>query len=303
MDKGWNFKVYVEDNHDFPGIGINIQTYIVQDVPPILVVGSEYSIGNPISLTAGDTTSVSFNARIQDNNGEGDILGGDGVLFDSGAPVDSCTADDHNCYPVPNCTLNSAYGNSSQAELQCTAYVWFNANASTDWKAHINVQSDIGRLSSLSDSSAVQVQALSGLSVFESSIEYGSLSLGATSPTSQTVTLQNVGNQVTDVLVQGTDMTFGTSVLPHSQQHFHESNPGFTYGSGDYALVDTASAGDETVGCLNRNLQVRTTHYDSTPDEQFYWKIQIPTTIAAGTYFGTINVIQTPLDTCTGTLY
>ncbi|MBI5467011.1 MAG: hypothetical protein HY975_02235, partial [Candidatus Kerfeldbacteria bacterium] len=173
-----------------------------------------------------------------------------------------------------------------------------------DWRLHANPTDGTNSPTALTDSNAIQVGALAAISVPETEIAYGSLALGADSAT-QTTTFQNVGNQVIDVTVQGTDMTSGSNTLVASQEKFHHTSSTFDWASGGgFSLTTTTPvAGNETNGCLNRDLAVRAVHGTGTEDEAIYWKLRVPSAQASGTYAGTTHVGSIASTACTGTLY
>lgn len=92
-------------------------------------------------------------------------------------------------------------------------------------------------------------------------------------------------------------MVSGGNNIPRAQQHWAPSS-GFTWGSNDYTLLETASVGTAANGCADRSIAVTTDHTSYTTS-QIFWKLKIPDTQAAGTYNGTNYFYATPND-CSG---
>ena len=187
--------------------------------------------------------------------------------------------------------------------LTCDFEIWFNATASGNWEVSATVTDGLGDVNFTDSDVNSTVSALSGIGVVESGITYGTVSVGGDS-SYQTTTMENLGNQVNDVLLSGTAMTSGSNSIPASQQKWHHTNADFDWSTGGgYTLVTSASAGDDTAGCLNRNMAVRNVHDTGTEDEAIAWKIRIPVAQESGSYTGLNTFSTTASDSCTGTAY
>ncbi|MBU1017613.1 hypothetical protein KKA33_01135, partial [Patescibacteria group bacterium] len=290
------------------------QFVTVTDVAP--VIGS-YGMTDTLSIAAGGYDTYDYTAVISDDNGEADIVGVAGWLYDDTAidlTAGECTEDENDCYKdSDDCSLNTSYGTNVEVEATCSMNVWFNANASTAWKGHVNPADETTTVTDGSDSSGQTNSALQGITVSNvSSIAYGTVALGEVSVRKETA-MGNVGNQGIDVYITGMDMTCtaggcGSNIIGKAQQKWYHSDVDFNWNDaatdpGPYILV--GSNGDTTGvgGCANRNIPVRDAHASTANDESVWWKLKIPDTQASGEYAGTNTFTTTADDTCTGTQY
>jgi hypothetical protein len=303
-----NYYIFIQDNHNFSDGGTGGSgTYAVTNVAPTLI---SYSVSG-ITLSAGASTSPSYTVTISDNNGGSTLTGCTAALYDSGAislSSGTCTANEKNCYPGVSCSPGTPSG--AQLTYTCSwasTPVWFNADYSSSWKMHANPTDGVNSPTGLADSSSISTNALQANDASPATISYGSLALGADSAV-QTVTFKNMGNQVLDVLINGDVLTSGSNTIAVSQEKFHETSSTFGWGdtptaAGPYALVTSSSAGSETTGCLNRDLQVRAVHGTGTEDESIYFILRVPSAQMSGTYSATIYYTAAASNTCSGTLY
>lgn len=297
-----NVEIFVVDSHAFVGDGASTQSYTVTDVAPTITSSNQYST-TAITLTAGTSTAKSYTVVVSDNNGGSDLVSTSAVLYDSTAislASGTCSASDTNCYSGVSCSPGVPSG--ANLTYTCDFTVWFNANASSGWKMHANPADGQGAVTTLTDSNAIAVGALQAISIPEASIAYGALSLGATS-SGVAITLQNVGNQTLDVLVQGSDMarTGGGATISLAQQKWHNTSSTFDYSTTGNTLVSNAAgATTKATGCADRNVAVRAAHASGVgSDENLYWKLQMPSAQMAGTYTG-INTLAASASTqCT----
>lgn len=297
-----NVKIYLRDSSSTKlqdGGTNNSQSFSVTDVAP---TAAGFNIGtNPIIPLAGSSVTQSYTATLTDNNGYADIESAFGAIYVSPATLTgtgTCTTDSElNCYDTAVCNLSD--GSGANVTVTCGVVgnlftTWFNITPSSSWKAHVSA---VGASTySLDAEGTFTVNALNAISIDEASIPYGTLALGGTS-SSKTITLQNAGNTITDVLIQGNLMVSGGNNIPRAQQHWAPSS-GFTWGSNDYTLLETASVGTAANGCADRSIAVTTDHTSYTTS-QIFWKLKIPDTQAAGTYNGTNYFYATPND-CSG---
>jgi len=310
----YNYKVYVEDQHNFPASGTAAQTYDVIEMAPVITGWTTTDNING-TITAGGSDVISYAVAIEDYNGDNDISNVEGRFFDKlGGTLNTCTANEKNCYIQTSCTLGSvssptgagtktAMGLDKDLTADCSATVWFNANASNGWEFHVNPTDSGSVVTGLADTAVSKVvAALSAIGVTPATIAYGSLAVNTDSSFLSSA-LQNQGNQIIDVLVSGTNMTSGSDTIAAAQQKWNEINADFTWSSSGVALVTSASVGGESNGCLNRDLAVRAVHGTATEDESIAWKIHIPLAQASGSYTGTNTFATTSNSSCTGTLY
>jgi hypothetical protein len=310
----YGFKVYVEDNHNFPAVGTDSQTYTVTDVPPQVM---SYSGPDTPAPSAGGSDDISFIVTIHDDNGDNDVTSVNGVFYDTAAKSLTsglCASAEKDCYLAATCTPanvstpagtgKTAAGTDNELTASCTVTVWFNADYSDGWKAHVNVSDGTHDITSSADSGAVTNPALLGINVTEAGIVYGTVAIGGTSQAVET-SMGNMGNQTLDVYVNGTPMTSGSYSIPVSQQKWYHTSAPFDWDAspgneGPFALAETPSGTTAAGGCVNRNILVRPVHDSSSTNESVYWKLRIPSSQQAGSYSGQNTFSTTSGDTCTG---
>jgi photosystem II stability/assembly factor-like uncharacterized protein len=256
------------------------QTLSVEDMNPYPI---SYTMTDGYDPVAGSSDGVIFTIRYEDTNGGDDVTNVIGYFKSGNAVSLACTANENNCYVDASCTLDSGVGTANQVDAVCSADVWYNADSGS-WYAWGRPTDDNGTINFGIYSSVVDTVAeLSAVNVAESSIDYGFLRLGTTSA-EQTVTLQNLGNTVIDVGIQGADMTSASGTIPRANQEWSDSS-GFAFGGGN-PLVETAGTGGAVAGCYDGSLAVRSAHDSTAADETLYWLLQAPLGLPAGTYTG-----------------
>ena len=189
--------------------------------------------------------------------------------------------------------------------------VWFNANAS-DYDVQAQADDDNGTTDFADAEVALTNPALSGIDVFEPVIDYGSLTVSTASEGS-VASIGNVGNQVIDVLIEGDNMctdypTCAAEVISVAQQKWHNASISFEWfdaeaDPGPWVMLDTASVGAETDGCINRDIAVRVENDIDNTNELIYLKIQIPEEQELGSYTSSTTFSAAASNSCTGTLH
>lgn len=302
-------KFFVEDGHSF-NAAVESKDFEVTDVAPVL---GTYTTTDNAVLTAGGSDTVSYSVTITDNNGDGDVTNVAGYLFED-TTIDlvagACSADENNCYITASCTLSgqttgtgkTAQGSDITLSAACAPTVWWNATSGLNWEVSVNPTDSgvIGLVTNFAQSNGnIEVNAVQAINVIEGAIAYGTVALGGTS-SGQTTTMENYGNQVLDVLIQGTDMTGTPSgTIAAGQQKWHNTSAAFDYATAGNVLVTSSSgATTKAAGCADRNMAVRNDHTVTTENENMYWKIQIPAAQVAGSYTGTNTFAATASSTC-----
>lgn len=248
-----------------------------------------------IDLNENTTKMVYVHGQYTDNNGCADVAASGTLAFKfyrSGVGGGSdCSQNDSSCYDQNSTSYNCnpsmasnpcAGGTQISANYECSVPLQFFADATDagtynaqNWVALITAYDETS--ASGSASSTTEINTLTALDVTPS-INYGSLSLGATSGYDATSTITNTGNN--DALntdLSGTPMACTVGTIPVANQHYSITG-GFTY-SGALALSSTPT----TYGLsLNKATSVGT---PSTKD--IYWKIQIPGSGLSGSCSGT----------------
>ena len=299
----YNVKIYLRDSSStkLQDNGTNNNhSYTITDVPPVI---SNFNVGNdPLIPAAGGSVNQTFTATITDNNGYADVDSAFGVIYTSPATLTSAgactTASELNCYNAPVCSLSG--GSGTNVTVTCGGAgnlitTWFNITPGSNWKAHVSAVGGTTTYS-FNTEGTFTVNPLNAINVAESSVSYGIIPLGGTSD-AKTITLQNAGNVITDVLISGTNMTSGGNVISRVQQRWSPSSV-FTWGSNDYALLETASVGSAVNGCSDRSIAVTTNHAEYITST-IYWKLKIPDIQPSGNYTGTNYFYATP-NNCSG---
>jgi len=309
----YNAYVFIVDQHGYQGSGTSTQTYSVADVAPAL---TSYTVTHSPTLAAGGSDTVDYYLDLSDANGYADVTNVKGVFFDSSSVNNYCTLNDNNCYIHSSCTPSNQSGPNLRATCQST--VWFNSNASTVWKVQAKPTTDLGvsDLPNLLDADNKTIPPLQGIDIVQSSIGYGTIAIGGTSMATET-SMGNAGNQRIDVKVDGDNMCIDSyqatcptpDYVPLGQQKWYHTPDPFDWddpptGAGPYTLVDTASGTGDATGCLNRNIYVRPDHASTSTNESIYWKLRIPSSLKAGSYYGRNTFAAAPESACsTGVPY
>jgi len=301
----YNVYVFLKNSNGVVDAGTgNQQSYTVADVAP---VWTSYTASDSPAPSAGGSDTVDYSVALSDGNGDNDVTNVKGVFFDSGATNHDCTANENNCYIHSSCTLNAAYGNSTEVEGQCQVTVWYNANSGSAWKVQTEVTDETNNVEFADLSSTITNPALQGVNVVEANIAYGALAVGTPS-SGQSISAANAGNQISDLLVSGSNMctdypTCSGYTIPREQQKWAQADTiNFNWDSQGHILRASASTGDaDTNGCANVDMAVRTDHTSNSLNENLFWKLKIPDVQETGSYTGANTIQTTGLTSCTGT--
>ena len=271
-----DYYAYIFDNHTLGAAENGISgSFTINNATP--TVGS--ITPGAISLVENSTTTATSSCTVTDNNGYEDLASVIAILYDSNATNSSCGADNNTCYPSIACATSSC--SSNQCNASCSADVWYYANASDGWEWEVTATDD-GALSGNNTSATTTVTSLIALDVAESTIDYGSLNLGATS-SQATTTVVNTGNVSLDSFISGTDMTCQLGSIVSTQQHYSTST-GFSWADGGALSTSPASS--------SLDLPQRTS---GSVSDYIYWLLKIPDTGAGGSCTGT-NTIEAATD-------
>jgi uncharacterized delta-60 repeat protein len=292
--------VFTVDSNGLQGTGSSVSGYAVTDMPPSIAT---YAV-NDISPTAGGSVNASFSVLVSDDNGWDDIDTVDGLIYDSNATTLSsgtCAANEKNCYLHPSCS--KVQSSSTQVTATCDGIVtWFNIDPTSPgvWKAHANAFDSSHTVVGADSATDISVGSLSAVAVAETSLAYGGIPVGGTSPTSLPTTLANVGNIPIDIGIHGTDMVAGSNSIPAAQQHWAVSSD-FSWGASDHALVNSETVpGSADQGCANESVAVRAAHGSVSTDKNAYWKLRIPNPQPTGSYSGSNTFTSIVDGLCTG---
>lgn len=313
---------YVIDNHEFAATDTASYDYAVTNVAPVV---DSFDTLSTITLTAGSSVPYTVTVNVHDNNGDGDLDTANGKIFDT---TNACSSDNNDCYVQATCTYDThstgsgktAKGSAAGAVVTCSySAVYFNANASSTWNAYAQVIDDVAQTGTL-DSGNFTVNALTAIDIQDSTgvtganISYEALAPGSNSGTfndaGATVALANVGNQLFDSTIFGSDMCTswttpytncgGDSISANQQQWTTDNTQ--VYGTGvagtDYVALTGASS-TPTASCTGatRNtidtsagsgttLSIRNAYTDYSVNVPVYFGIAIPGGQPSGSYTG-----------------
>ena len=245
-----------------------------------------------IALTEGTSTNIYITASTTDLNGYADMVSATSTLYRSSLGS-SCNSSLSSCYQIAStsCAFSNCSGNS--CSLTCTAPVEYFADptdigsvyAADNWLSRIAVQDSTG-LRDTQASFGVELLTLHGLALQTASINFGTLSAGQnTGSTNATTTINNTGNALIDIQLLGTDMASGGSTIAVGQQQYATTT--FSYGSCALCQYLSGSATNVTIG-------IPKTSSTSTPTTgNVYWGINVPTGTGAASFTGTNTFIAT----------
>jgi hypothetical protein len=260
---------------------------MVANSAPTLI---SYQNEGALNVSGGGSAKVLFSATVRDTNGASDVLGAKGVFFDADAVGNRCSAHTTDCYANPVCVVTSL--NDMDAKVDCTVEIQYNANAGSNWKAHVIPVDSQGEYLDLPDSETPrEVPALTAINQTEVKLQYELTAPGEVSPVVVT-TLTNLGNQPVDVLIGGTDLVSPSGTLPRGSQKWSLKSD-FDYETEGFALVETPIAGETAEqGCANVSLPVRDEELKDSTDVSVYWKVLIPKFLKADVYQGSVSFAQ-----------
>ena len=276
--------------------------------------GNEVMTATPTSsvdLTEGTTRRIYYTGTLEDLNGCKEIESGTNnpitvtshriSVADPGGDSNSYNQTSTYFADMPNfnqCTLtNCAGGSDTQLEYSCYHDFQYYADITTTntpkgtgeseyWEVEITIRDQDNLFSSSSTMPRLfEIYPLTAVDV-SSSINYGSLSLGATS-TEQSLSIVNTGNDnTTDLDMAGTDMTCTTGTIASENQFY-------TLTSESYGSAPTLSNSSSTI---DFNLAKRTSTLGGQSASIVYWKLNIPTDEGslAGSCIGTTTIYATP---------
>jgi hypothetical protein len=169
----------------------------------------------------------------------------------------------------------------------CTADFYYHADptdvgsllyAGETWRALLRVVDGSGLIATATAPS-IDLMTLRALDV-GSTINYGSVAANSdTGSSNATTTVQNIGNDMIDVSIVGTNLTDGvSSIIPVTQQRFATST--FTYGSCVFCTALSASSTNYEVDLTKPTTTV------STIVDDLFWGIAIPFGVAGTAHQG-----------------
>jgi hypothetical protein len=254
-------------------------------------MADDYSGGTITGLNSGSTKTVHVNGVVSDDNGFDDIFQVSVVLFRT-TKTSSCSADKNDCYSgntSASCSLNTAYGDSIQAQYDCEfALEYFidgtdsnSANSGDEWTVEVIVEDDDAETDT--DTTVTKdIETLLSLNI-PATIDFGTLALGASTTDANNVemSITQYGNVNADVEVSGASLTCDSSdgVIPLGNIEWSLSDVGY------------GSQNDLTGSAVDTNFGIATRTDEASPlIKKLYWEILIPTTGVEGDCSGTTVV-------------
>jgi len=244
--------------------------------------------GSDIVLTPNATTSVSVSFTVQDSNGCNDVFF-NGFVTSTAYRVGvggACSADNLNCYTVTTTTHNCT-ANASTSNATATFGIYYFAD-STDgasssypsdvWEGYVAVSDAANSTDTGTSTASVEVGVLTAIDVTTSSINYGTVSAGTdTGSTNEVATTTNVGNSSTTLRLHAVStLASGSNSIATSSQEYATSS--FAFGAG-VDLTDSVT----TVGGFLLTSPTSTASYA----QPTFWGLEVPGGTATGTYTGT----------------
>lgn len=182
------------------GIAQNVtvitQLEVGNSAPEVLNVSIEG--GNSFDLIANSTRNLTVYAVLRDYNGDVDINVSNLTIFDSVASSYGGASDNNNHYTNSSCIVDTNFGDSSDANVTCTVYLWYYANNAT-WNVSIYAK-DTSGLSSV-NSVRLTINTLLALGLPDS-IDYGIVNSTYISD-ERIINITNFGNVLTNFSVSG----------------------------------------------------------------------------------------------------
>ncbi len=236
------------------------------------ISGATINSGSAITLTEGATTSVSITGTVSDNNSCRDLISVKIAIHKEGEICTSASdaLNSDICYfyedtsPSTDVSCSSMFDSTYVAQASFDVYYYADPG---NWLVTITA-GDSSSSEGTGDSSTVVLNSLMSLDV-TSSIDYGSIFVGATSSSDNTVTVTNTGNSEIDFSVSGSDATCTTGTIPVENQEFSLSS--FNYGLGANLSNSPTNIDSDLIAPA----------YNSIPiSDIVYWQIEVPSAVA-----------------------
>ncbi|NIO21306.1 MAG: hypothetical protein GTN76_11365 [Candidatus Aenigmarchaeota archaeon] len=240
------------------------------------VVGNIYFTPSPIDLSSCGTVTIWCNATVTDANGYNDVQAANVTFWDEAATNEGNSDDNSNHYTNVSCTLNSGSGSTVQANCSLTLQYYANP---ANWTCKVYANDTGGE--SDSNSSNVTVNSLIALDA-DNTIDFLTLSPGATSSDDVNNTVTNCGNVIMDLNLSGTNLTNTTATVANitvGNVHYNVTDYYQDYATLMTALTNTSTWADFSLAKRTNGVSTNKT----------YWKISIPGSIENLIYTGTIT--------------
>jgi hypothetical protein len=219
-----------------------------------------------IDLNAGSTKYVTCTSIIIDTETWESITTINATIWDTVASAESSADDNNNHYTNTSCNLGNNDTLNSRP-VTCGFSLQYYSNSST-WTCKIRTYNST--LDLASNETNTTVNSLVSLDVPETSVNFGALNLGNTSPNDANITITNTGNIKIDVDISGTDFSCSSGSLGYNYTRYSDT-PESEY-TAMTELTNEASS-------LNLNVP-KSTGTDSI--KPIFWKISLPSSGIGG---------------------
>jgi hypothetical protein len=188
---------------NYENVTVDTKVNITSSKP--VITNIEIQQGNAtITLNAGMTREIICNVTVQDYNGWDDVTAVNATFFDGNSVTMADPDNENNHYTNTSCILN---GNNGQYESywECGFDVWYYANNGSNWICNataIDAYYPTNNNFSHSNHNITTIDPLYAINV-TSLIDYGPMSVGDTSPESETANITNFGNMPVNVSLFG----------------------------------------------------------------------------------------------------
>jgi hypothetical protein len=182
------------------GIGGNITVLTRLDVgnsaPEVLSVSTSY--GNSLDLSPNSTKEITINAIVRDYNGETDFNNSVATFFDNTSVAYGSADDNNNHYTNSSCSIDTSYGDETEANVSCNLDIWYYANnASWNVSVYISDKAGLGVIGSIK----TPVNTLLSFDV-PTLIDYGTVNATLVSD-EVIVNVTNFGNVISNLTLEG----------------------------------------------------------------------------------------------------
>ena len=243
----------------------------------VTVEDSLTSPANEIDLTPANTTSVMCSAIAEDPEGSAAIQSAAAEMFSSASSAGSPDSNnDH--YTNSSCLINESYGNSSQAQINCSFEIEYYARSGS-WTCQINTTDNYSASTIESDTTSINTLLAIGV---DSPMEFGEVDARSVSPEKEAnvtnygnvpinLTLNGYGN----VTLDGNSMECGAQdiIIGYMKYNLTASNSSnLTLAQSEAIYENLTSA--PTVKELNLNFRQSDVSNDAI--HQTYWRVYVP---------------------------
>ncbi len=255
------------------------QVIVPSSTPTVSNVGLRDIDGGTIQLTAGSDNIVLYcNARATDDNGFGDVAAAWATIYNGTSA--GASADPNTRYDNGSCSLSG--GGGSTVNINCSFNVQHEAVNGT-WTCNVTVNDSASNVDS--NTGVNTVDDLTAISIFEATVDFGTLALGGESGGGNATEVSNQGNVVVDVRVNGTDyVCTGQGTIPVNNTRYSTSDGGWAGMSLNLTHAPVTDTGFD----LGVEGIVTAEGVNATKDE--YWTVAVPSSGVGGTCTNNIQI-------------